>query len=37
MATNYTVEQYNQEFSSKRLQMYQIPKDELSRVIIYKT
>lgn len=31
MATNYSANQYDQEFSSKRLQMYEIPKKELSK------
>jgi hypothetical protein len=31
MSTNYSANQYNQEFSSKRLQMYEIPKPILAK------
>ena len=31
MATNFSANQYNQEFSSKRLPMYEIPKVELAK------
>lgn len=31
MSTNYSANQYNQEFNSKRLQMYEIPKIELAK------
>lgn len=31
MALNYSAEQYDQEFSSKRMQMWEVPKAELSK------
>jgi hypothetical protein len=31
MASNYSANQYNQEFDSRRLQMYEIPKAELAK------
>ena len=34
MSTNYTAEQYNQEFNPKRMQMYQLPKYQLSKVFL---
>ena len=34
MATHYTAEQYDQEFNPKRLQMYEIAKPCLSKVLM---
>lgn len=33
MSTNYSASQYNQEFAPKRMQMYEVPKAQLSKVI----